>query len=177
MIGIALHPGAAPPTWRCIILFPLYALLAVYQIALFYVIVGYTWRRYRPPTPTARVATSRVAEALVASYAADAPLVDRARATSCRRRARSTLALTELRELLFPGFTGGATSDLAACRCTRTSRRALAQVRVRLTEQVYRGLHHRCRVAGAECAACQQSADAHQPTGSSRRCPSCARCC
>ena len=35
----------------------------------------------------------------------------------------------------------------------------MAQVRVRLTEQVYRGLHHRCRVAGADCVACEEAAE------------------
>jgi len=37
VIGIALHPGRRASDVALFILFPLYALLAVYQIALFYV--------------------------------------------------------------------------------------------------------------------------------------------
>lgn len=37
VIGIALHPGRRAAVVALYILFPLYALLAVYQIALFYV--------------------------------------------------------------------------------------------------------------------------------------------
>jgi serine O-acetyltransferase len=32
----------------------------------------------------------------------------------------------------------------------------LASVRARLTEQVYRGLHHRCRAAGGDCLPCEE---------------------
>lgn len=98
-----------------------------------------------------------IAEALVQSYAADAPLsiaVGHELPSPIEVRA----VVTELRELIFPGFTGGARPATGVSLKAHVAAR-VAQVRVRLTEQVYRGLHHRCRVAGAECSACEEAAD------------------
>src|SRR5581483_1152586 len=57
---------------------------------------------------------------------------------------------------LFPGYTGGKRSSGAALKTQVEAR--LASVRVRLSEQVYRGLHHRCRAPGAECPPCEDAA-------------------
>ncbi len=98
-----------------------------------------------------------VAAALVASYAADAPL-----SITAGHELPSPLevetVLTDLRELLFPGFTGGARPAAGVSMKAHVEAR-LAQLRVRLTEQVYRGLHHRCRANGADCGPCQQAAE------------------
>src|SRR5260370_30748 len=67
-------------------------------------------------------------------------------------------ALTDLRELLFPGFTGGGRPAPGVSMKAHVQAQ-LALARVRLNEQVYRGLHHRCRAAGAECGPCQQAAE------------------
>ncbi len=96
-----------------------------------------------------------VAERLVASYAADAPL-----AISAGHELPSppevAAILNELREILFPGYTGGRLPSSAAMKAQVEAR--LAQVRVRLGEQVYRGLHHRCRAVGGDCGACEAAA-------------------
>jgi serine O-acetyltransferase len=97
-----------------------------------------------------------VAEQLVASYAAESPLsITPGHELPSPREVHAVLS--ELRELLFPGFTGGARPALGVSLQAHVEAR-LAQVRVRLTEQVYRGLHHRCRVGGADCGACQEAA-------------------
>src|SRR6266511_1288409 len=97
-----------------------------------------------------------VAERLVASYAAESPLsITPGHELPSPREVHAVI--TELRELLFPGFTGGGRPASGVSLQAHVEAR-LAQLRVRLTEQVYRGLHHRCRGAGAECVECQQSA-------------------
>ena len=58
--------------------------------------------------------------------------------------------------MLFPGYSGGQRATGAALR--REVEARLAQVRSRLAEQVFRGLHHRCRVQGGrleDCRACE----------------------
>jgi serine O-acetyltransferase len=96
-----------------------------------------------------------VADRLVASYAADTPL-----SIEPGHELPSPLevgaVLRELRELLFPGYTGGVRAIGATMKSQVEAR--LAQVRVRLAQQVYRGLHHRCRQEGADCPACEQAA-------------------
>jgi len=98
-----------------------------------------------------------IAEALVESYAADAPL-SIAPGHELPSPLEVRAVVTELRELIFPGFTGGARPASGVSLKAHVAAR-VAQVRVRLTEQVYRGLHHRCRVAGPDCGACQQAAE------------------
>src|SRR6476646_6871165 len=98
-----------------------------------------------------------IADALVSSYAADAPL-SIAPGHELPSPLEVRAVVTELRELIFPGFTGGARPASGVSLQSHAAAR-VAPVRVRLTEQVYRGLHHRCRVAGAECAACEQAAE------------------
>jgi serine O-acetyltransferase len=98
-----------------------------------------------------------VAAELVQSYAADAPL-----AVAPGHELPSPIeveeALTELRELLFPGLTGR-TQPGAGVSTTAHVEARLAQTRVRVTQQVFRGLHHRCRNAGADCLVCQSEAE------------------
>jgi serine O-acetyltransferase len=98
-----------------------------------------------------------IAEQLVASYAADAPLAI-APGHELPSPIEVEAAVTDLRELIFPGFTGGGRLASGVSLKAHVEAR-LAQVRVRLTEQVYRGLHHRCRVVGADCGACQDAAE------------------
>ena len=63
--------------------------------------------------------------------------------------------IAELRELLFPGAT--TSSGFASGASLRALVEArLAEVRVRLSRQVFRGLHHRCTRAGGDCAMCEQ---------------------
>jgi serine O-acetyltransferase len=99
---------------------------------------------------------SSVAEQLVASYAAESPLsITPGHELPSPREVHH--ALTDLRELLFPGFTGDPRPTAGVSLQAHVEAR-LAQVRVRLSQQVYRGLHHRCRMVGAECTACQDAA-------------------
>jgi serine O-acetyltransferase len=98
-----------------------------------------------------------IAEALVQSYAADAPL-SIAPGHELPSPIEVRAVVTELRELLFPGFSGCARPHAGVSLRAHVAAR-VAQVRVRLTAQIYRGLHHRCRAAGAECVACQDAAE------------------
>jgi serine O-acetyltransferase len=100
--------------------------------------------------------TNDVAQRLVASYAAETPLSITA-GHELPSPPEVHAVITELRELLFPGFTGGARPASGVSLQAHVEAR-LAQVRVRLTEQVYRGLHHRCRNIGADCSGCQEAA-------------------
>ncbi len=96
-----------------------------------------------------------VAERLVESYAADAPL-SIAVGHELPSPPEVAAVLRELREILFPGYTGDQRAVGAALRARVEAR--LAQVRVRLSEQVYRGLHHRCRAQGSDCGPCADCA-------------------
>ena len=94
-----------------------------------------------------------VAERLVASYAADLAIAPGHELPSPRGVHD---VLTDLREVLFPGFTGGQRYQGATTKAQVEAR--LAQVRVRLSEQVFRGLHHRCRSQGGDCKQCEETA-------------------
>lgn len=96
-----------------------------------------------------------VAARLVASYAADAPL-SIAPGHELPSPPEVASVLRELRELLFPGYTGGSRLTGATLKSQVEAR--LSQVRVRLAQQVYRGLHHRCLKEGADCQLCEQAA-------------------
>ena len=100
------------------------------------------------PTPP-----GTIAERLVASYAADAPL-SIAVGHELPSPPEVQAVLTELRELLFPGFTGERRATGPTLKTQVEAR--LAQVRVRLSEQVFRGVHHRCRALALDCNACEE---------------------
>ena len=96
-----------------------------------------------------------VADRLVASYEKDAPLsIEPGHELPSPPEVGSVLR--ELRELMFPGYNGGSRAIGATMKAQVEAR--LAQLRVRLAQQVYRGLHHRCRAEGADCRACEQAA-------------------
>ena len=106
--------------------------------------------------PVTNPCVTRVAEELLQSYVDDAPLVLRpGHDLPSLQEVRAVLA--ELRELLFPGITGGA--RLAGASPLAVVEARIATVRVRLTEQLFRGLHHRCLVEAADCAPCQGRAE------------------
>jgi serine O-acetyltransferase len=106
--------------------------------------------------PDDAIDDATIAAQLVASYAADAPLsIASGHELPSPREVEA--AVVDLRELLFPGFTGGVRGSPGVSLKAHVEAR-LAQLRVRATEQIYRGLHHRCRAAGADCAPCQEAA-------------------
>ncbi|MDB4966197.1 MAG: Serine O-acetyltransferase [Myxococcales bacterium] len=107
--------------------------------------------------PADAIDDATIAAQLVASYAADAPLsIAPGHELPSPREVEA--AVVDLRELLFPGFTGGVRGSHGVSLKAHVEAR-LAQVRVRVNEQVYRGLHHRCRAAGADCGPCQSAAE------------------
>ena len=106
-----------------------------------------------PSTPSA----GTVAERLIASYAADAPL-SIAPGHELPSPPEVAEVIGELREVLFPGFQGGARARIGSAALKAQVEARLAQVRVRLSEQVYRGVHHRCRAVGADCHQCEDAA-------------------
>lgn len=98
-----------------------------------------------------------VAERLVESYAADTPLsIEPGHELPSPREVDALL--TDLREVLFPGYGSGHRASGAMLTVQVEAR--LAQVRVRLATQVFRGLHHRCRKIGGDCKACEDKAAA-----------------
>src|SRR6476620_6829804 len=110
-------------------------------------------REKKVPT-IAKATNASVAERLVESYAADAPL-SIAPGHELPSPPEVAEVIGELREVLFPGFTGGRRAFGAQLKAQVEAR--LASVRVRLTEQVFRGVHHRCRVQGGDCKACEDA--------------------
>ncbi len=66
--------------------------------------------------------------------------------------------LTLVRELLLPGSTG---EHQPSARVQHSFIEGqLATLRVKLMQQLFRGLHHRCVQRGADCAACEEAAAA-----------------
>lgn len=100
---------------------------------------------------------AEIAAHLVESYAADAPLaITPGHELPAPREVQ--LALSDLRDLIFPGFSGEIGLASGVSLQSQVEAR-LAQLRVRLAGQVYRGLHHPCRRAGGACLTCQQEAE------------------
>src|SRR5262245_15590913 len=95
--------------------------------------------------PSLKSSNGSVAERLVQSYAAGAPLAIEA-GHELPSPPEVAAILDQLRELLFPGFTGGFHRQGPSMHSVVEAR--LAQVRVRLVAQVFRGLHHRCKKSG-----------------------------
>jgi serine O-acetyltransferase len=110
----------------------------------------------RPKVAPESPHVASVAERLVASYAADAPLTIEP-GHELPSPPEVAAVLTDLRELIFPGFTGGGRATGATVQAQVEAR--LAQVRVRLAQQIYRGVHHRCRALGADCRICEEAAE------------------
>ncbi len=111
-------------------------------------------RRRAAPDGGARTTHASLAERLVASYAAEASVrIEPGHELPPPPEVRQVLV--DLRELLFPGATTAPGSTRGA-PFTAVVEARLAQARVRLARQAFRGLHHRCSNAGAECAACEQ---------------------
>jgi serine O-acetyltransferase len=96
-----------------------------------------------------------VAERLVESYAADAPL-SIAPGHELPSPPEVAEVIADLREVMFPGFSGEKRSQGAQLKVQLEAR--LASLRVRLAEQVFRGVHHRCRAQGGDCKACEEAA-------------------
>jgi serine O-acetyltransferase len=110
-----------------------------------------TPRAAKPPERS----VAAIAEKLVEGYALDAPLsISPGHELPSPPEVAEVIA--ELREVLFPGYGGGRRAFGAQLQAQVEAR--LASVRVRLTEQVFRGVHHRCRVQGASCEACEEAA-------------------
>ena len=105
----------------------------------------------RTPTTVTNPCITRVAEELVGSYVEDAPILLRPGHELPSLNEVKT-ALVDLRELLFPGFSGGPRSPGASQLAQVEAR--IASVRVRLSEQIFRGLHHRCIKEGGSCDEC-----------------------
>ncbi len=103
-----------------------------------------------------RTTHASLAERLVASYLAEASVrVDPGHELPSPPEVRQVLV--ELRELLFPGATASPGASSGAPIAAIVEAR-IAQVRVRLARQIFRGLHYRCRNAGGECPACEDKA-------------------
>lgn len=100
---------------------------------------------------------AQVAHDLVAAYRDDAPIALRP-GHELPSFGEVKAALSELRDLLFPGINGGTRSP-GASEIAQVEAR-IASVRVRLCEQVYRGLHHRCETEGPDCDECLARAEA-----------------
>ncbi len=98
---------------------------------------------------------SSIARRLIESYASAPPLTIKAE-HELPSRARVAELLSELRELIFPGSTGGVQSIGDAALADVETR--VDRMRAVLREQVFRGLHHRCVQAGGECTLCADKA-------------------
>ncbi len=107
----------------------------------------------------------RVAAELVASYRGEDSPFHSELGHELPSPGELAFVLDDLRELIFPGFGAGfgASRSMAASRRSEGAQveveARLAQVRLRLGEQVFAGLHHRCRVQGGDCGACAEAAD------------------
>ncbi len=95
-----------------------------------------------------------LARQLLESYKADGVHCQPGRALPSPAEVSAILQL--LRELLLPGSTGVPQPVCVVLHSFVEGR--IAELRVRLVLQLFRGLHHRCSVAGAECNACESRA-------------------
>ncbi len=98
---------------------------------------------------------TRVADRLIATYAIESPLhVVPGHELPSASEVRRCLAL--LRGLLFPGLLAEDRPHGATLRAFVESQ--LASLRVGLSQQIYRGAHHRCQKAGEDCEGCEHHA-------------------
>ena len=108
--------------------------------------------------PRAQLHIGEVAARLVKSYAEDARL-HIAAGHELPSSTEVNAILTDLRELIFPGLSGGNRSTSHGSSQSAGVEARLAQVRVRLMQQVYRGLHHRCQRGDGGCPDCERRAE------------------
>ncbi len=92
-----------------------------------------------------------LARRLLDSYKADGVQCQPGRALPSPPEVSAILQL--VRELLLPGSTGVPQPACVILHSFIEGR--VAELRVKLVQQLFRGLHHRCTVAPAECAACE----------------------
>jgi serine O-acetyltransferase len=114
------------------------------------------------PAPTLDLVDDLV-DRLLASYETGPRAMSHLGAYELPQTAEVVRCLDEVRALLFPGFVGPPVGgDLRAHVGA-----ALARLAPRLRAQIYRGLHHRCRLLGGgvsvsdeECKSCDDAAEA-----------------
>jgi serine O-acetyltransferase len=104
--------------------------------------------------PARLLSIADVAARLVASYEANEKIGLR-RGEELPSPREVAEVVHELREILFPGFSGGRRAIGSQLSSQIEAR--LAHVRVRLAEQVYRGLYHRCRERGRDHDICMRA--------------------
>jgi serine O-acetyltransferase len=114
------------------------------------------------PAPAREAEAQDLVDRLLESYDAGPRSMLHVGAYELPQPAEIVKCLDEVRSLLFPGFIGGAITDLRAHVTA-----VLATLGPRLHGQLYRGLHHRCRLlggagagGGADCAPCAAAAEA-----------------
>ncbi|MCS6911954.1 MAG: serine O-acetyltransferase EpsC [Myxococcales bacterium] len=110
-----------------------------------------------PPSSRRRLNHCELAEQLVATYGADGDL-NVAPGHELPSPEGVALALDILRGLLYPGYAGEA--YLPGVPLLARVEAQLARLRVVLSQQIYRGLHHRCPVPGRVCTSCEHRAEA-----------------
>lgn len=101
---------------------------------------------------SAEEATPDLEARLLSSYGEEGPLqIQHGHELPSFEEVRRILQL--LRELLFPGYAGDVPPSGIALRATLASR--LSEVRLRLSREIFRGLHHRCCRTEGDCAECE----------------------
>lgn len=101
--------------------------------------------------PEAGLSNCDLARRLLDSYKADGVQCQPGRALPSPPEVSATLQL--VRELLLPGSTGVPQPACVILHSFVEGR--IAELRVKLVQQLFRGLHHRCAGPQAECAACE----------------------
>ncbi len=106
---------------------------------------------------------ARIADELVASYRVGDTTWSFESGHELPSPSELAVVLDEIRELIFPGFGPGFSSGPLRSRRGGAAEvevaARLGQVRLKLGEQLFAGVHHRCRVRGGDCGACAQAAD------------------
>ena len=101
--------------------------------------------------PAEGLSNCDLARRLLDSYKADGVQCQPGRALPSPPEVSAILQL--VRELLLPGSTGIPQPACVILHSFIEGR--VAELRVKLVQQLFRGLHHRCSVAPAECASCE----------------------
>jgi serine O-acetyltransferase len=105
----------------------------------------------------------RLVENVLSSYDAGPRSMQHIGAYELPQQAEVQKCVETFRALLLPGFVGPSLVNGAGKDVRSYVRERLDDLQARLHQQVYRGLHHRCGLAGndrtLECAACAAAAD------------------